>query len=110
MPCCKNGELKQLTPYYYIFHSSKSTLLDHLPMQFIDVISVTFDDKLTSTNTDENGRFTVTGSGASTIDPHLKIYHDCNDGWTPCQVNWSMVYVNGAADLNVNLWPTDEQA
>ena len=40
------------------------------------------DDVLASKHTDENGYFELEGftTELTTIDPHLKIYHDCNDG------------------------------
>lgn len=40
------------------------------------------DDELDSGVTDSIGRFTLSGSTheMTTIDPHLKVYHDCNDG------------------------------
>ncbi|WKY01470.1 hypothetical protein Q1695_015457 [Nippostrongylus brasiliensis] len=48
------------------------------------------DDVLDSGYTDANGFFELAGSTAerTTIDPHLKFYHDCNDGITPCQRRW----------------------
>ncbi|MFH4974040.1 hypothetical protein AB6A40_000749 [Gnathostoma spinigerum] len=48
------------------------------------------DDELEAAYTDENGRFTLDGGTKerTTIDPHLKIYHDCNDGSKPCQRRW----------------------
>ncbi|VDN56312.1 unnamed protein product [Dracunculus medinensis] len=48
------------------------------------------DDDLHSGYTNEQGRFDLSGQTTefTTIDPHLKIYHDCNDGVTPCQRRW----------------------
>ncbi|MFH4975593.1 hypothetical protein AB6A40_002302 [Gnathostoma spinigerum] len=40
-----------------------------------------------------NGAFVVSGSvdERSPIDPKLNIYHDCNDGWKPCQRKISFI-------------------
>ncbi|ETN68286.1 Transthyretin-like family protein [Necator americanus] len=48
------------------------------------------DDELDSGYTDANGFFELAGftTERTTIDPHLKFYHDCNDGITPCQRRW----------------------
>ncbi|CAI2348945.1 unnamed protein product [Caenorhabditis sp. 36 PRJEB53466] len=45
------------------------------------------DTKLDDKTSDSNGEFYVTGgdSEISSIDPRVNIYHDCDDGWTPCQ-------------------------
>ncbi|CAL2038090.1 unnamed protein product [Caenorhabditis brenneri] len=45
------------------------------------------DTKLDDATTDANGEFHLTGgdSEISSIDPRVNIYHDCDDGWTPCQ-------------------------
>ncbi|KIH42755.1 Transthyretin-like family protein [Ancylostoma duodenale] len=42
------------------------------------------DDELDSGYTDANGFFELAGftTERTTIDPHLKFYHDCNDGIT----------------------------
>jgi hypothetical protein len=44
------------------------------------------DDDMDDTFTDEQGRFTLEGSTTelTTIDPYLKVYHDCNDGLLVC--------------------------
>jgi len=46
--------------------------------------------------TDAQGRFTLEGSTTelTTIDPHLKVYHDCNDGIIPCQRRWKFELPN----------------
>uniref|UniRef100_A0A915E729 Transthyretin-like protein 5 n=1 Tax=Ditylenchus dipsaci TaxID=166011 RepID=A0A915E729_9BILA len=45
------------------------------------------DDLLASGKTDRSGHFELEGytHEITTIDPKLNIYHDCNDGLTPCQ-------------------------
>lgn len=42
------------------------------------------DDLMADGYTDDDGRFELEGDTmeGTTIDPHLKIYHDCNDGLT----------------------------
>ncbi|VDP10515.1 unnamed protein product [Soboliphyme baturini] len=42
--------------------------------------------------TDENGQFYVDGQTSewTSIDPVVKIYHDCLDGLKPCQRRWIM--------------------
>ncbi|KHN88832.1 Transthyretin-like protein 5 [Toxocara canis] len=46
-----------------------------------------FDDLMAEGRSDSNGRFELSGNNAEVtpIDPKLNIYHDCNDGWWPCQ-------------------------
>lgn len=41
------------------------------------------DDKMDEKRTDNNGEFFLDGeeSELTPIDPLVKIYHDCNDGW-----------------------------
>ncbi|KAI1709753.1 transthyretin-like family domain-containing protein [Ditylenchus destructor] len=48
---------------------------------------VSMDDKLDDGKTDARGYFELSGATReiSTIDPKLYVYHDCNDGWKPCQ-------------------------
>ncbi|VDN50470.1 unnamed protein product [Dracunculus medinensis] len=50
------------------------------------------DDLMGETKTDRNGYFRVVGKirEISTIDPKLNVYHDCNDGWKPCQRKFSI--------------------
>ncbi|TKR57523.1 hypothetical protein L596_030775 [Steinernema carpocapsae] len=45
------------------------------------------DDLLDEKFTDANGEFVLDGTTRelSTIEPELRIYHDCNDGIRPCQ-------------------------
>ena len=58
------------------------------------------DDKLDDGRTDSRGFFQLQGSTRefSTIDPKVYIYHDCNDGWKPCQRRFGIMipdkYVN----------------
>uniref|UniRef100_A0A914WKQ2 Uncharacterized protein n=1 Tax=Plectus sambesii TaxID=2011161 RepID=A0A914WKQ2_9BILA len=54
------------------------------------------DDEMDACYTDENGKFEVSGSSqeVTTIDPHLKIYHDCNDAVNPCQRRWKFELPN----------------
>ncbi|KAL6725695.1 hypothetical protein Aduo_007731 [Ancylostoma duodenale] len=54
------------------------------------------DDELDSGYTDANGFFELAGftTERTTIDPHLKFYHDCNDGITPCQRRWKFELPN----------------
>ena len=54
------------------------------------------DDEMAHTETDETGKFTLEGreSEMTTIDPHLNIYHDCNDGLIPCQRRWKFELPN----------------
>ncbi|PAV72383.1 hypothetical protein WR25_03975 [Diploscapter pachys] len=54
------------------------------------------DDVLASKHTDEDGYFELEGftTELTTIDPHLKIYHDCNDGIIPCQRRWAFELPN----------------
>uniref|UniRef100_A0AC35FEZ8 Uncharacterized protein n=1 Tax=Panagrolaimus sp. PS1159 TaxID=55785 RepID=A0AC35FEZ8_9BILA len=54
------------------------------------------DDDLDSGYTDENGYFDLAGDTTelTTIDPHLKIYHDCDDGLIPCQRRWKFELPN----------------
>uniref|UniRef100_A0A914YA81 Transthyretin-like protein 5 n=1 Tax=Panagrolaimus superbus TaxID=310955 RepID=A0A914YA81_9BILA len=45
------------------------------------------DDLMASGKTDGSGHFDLQGHTHefTTIDPKINIYHDCNDGLTPCQ-------------------------
>ncbi|TKR67953.1 hypothetical protein L596_024021 [Steinernema carpocapsae] len=45
------------------------------------------DDLMAAGKTDAQGRFELKGhtSEFTPIDPKLNVYHDCNDGVTPCQ-------------------------
>uniref|UniRef100_A0A7E4URY2 Transthyretin-like family protein n=1 Tax=Panagrellus redivivus TaxID=6233 RepID=A0A7E4URY2_PANRE len=45
------------------------------------------DDLLATGNTDANGRFQLSGSETelTTIDPRLKVYHNCDLGINPCR-------------------------
>ncbi|KAI3412108.1 hypothetical protein GPALN_002150 [Globodera pallida] len=54
------------------------------------------DDDLDSGYTDSMGNFVLAGDTTelTTIDPHLKIYHDCNDGLIPCQRRWKFELPN----------------
>ncbi|CAI5456767.1 unnamed protein product [Caenorhabditis angaria] len=54
------------------------------------------DDDLAKGYTNENGEFELIGftTELTTIDPHLKIYHDCNDGILPCQRRWKFELPN----------------
>uniref|UniRef100_A0A1I7YS54 Transthyretin-like family protein n=1 Tax=Steinernema glaseri TaxID=37863 RepID=A0A1I7YS54_9BILA len=61
------------------------------------------DDLLEEGHTDAEGRFRLAGhtSELTTIDPILKIYHDCDDGIMPCQRKVSFIipdaYVSSGA-------------
>jgi len=48
------------------------------------------DDTLDSGYTDSQGRFELKGDTRemTTIDPEVRIYHDCNDHGLPCQREW----------------------
>ncbi|CAD6188438.1 unnamed protein product [Caenorhabditis auriculariae] len=48
---------------------------------------VLMDTKLDDKSSDGNGEFYLSGSDSevTSIDPRVNIYHDCDDGWTPCQ-------------------------
>uniref|UniRef100_A0A914DXM7 Uncharacterized protein n=1 Tax=Acrobeloides nanus TaxID=290746 RepID=A0A914DXM7_9BILA len=54
------------------------------------------DDDLDSGYTNADGTFELSGDTTelTTIDPHLKIYHDCNDGINPCQRRWKFELPN----------------
>jgi len=54
------------------------------------------DDEMDQGYTDQNGYFELSGDTTelTTIDPHLKIYHDCNDGMIPCQRRWKFELPN----------------
>uniref|UniRef100_A0A1I7Z514 Transthyretin-like family protein n=1 Tax=Steinernema glaseri TaxID=37863 RepID=A0A1I7Z514_9BILA len=54
------------------------------------------DDDLQSGYTNDEGYFELSGDTTelTTIDPHLKIYHDCNDGIAPCQRRWKFELPN----------------
>uniref|UniRef100_A0A5S6R3D8 Transthyretin-like family protein n=1 Tax=Trichuris muris TaxID=70415 RepID=A0A5S6R3D8_TRIMR len=66
-----------------------------------DIVSDDVMDKKTSS---ANGDFLLDGRHDETtkIDPVLKIYHDCDDGWKPCQRRWSITipdkYISQASD------------
>jgi hypothetical protein len=47
------------------------------------------DDDMDAVYTDKDGHFEIGGSTYeyTTIDPYLKIYHDCNDGVTVSNLN-----------------------
>ncbi|KAL3981990.1 Transthyretin-like family protein [Acanthocheilonema viteae] len=51
---------------------------------------VTSDDLMASSYTDSGGKFDLHGNSyeLSTIDPEIRIYHDCNDYGRPCQREW----------------------
>uniref|UniRef100_A0A915CNT7 Transthyretin-like family protein n=1 Tax=Ditylenchus dipsaci TaxID=166011 RepID=A0A915CNT7_9BILA len=61
---------------------------------------VSMDDKIANTKTDSRGFFQLQGTARemTKIDPKLYIYHDCNDGFKPCQRRVSLMipdkYVN----------------
>uniref|UniRef100_A0A0N4Z3B4 Transthyretin-like family protein n=1 Tax=Parastrongyloides trichosuri TaxID=131310 RepID=A0A0N4Z3B4_PARTI len=66
------------------------------------------DDDMAAGYTDIDGYFQLSGSAEelTTIDPHLRIYHDCNDGFTPCQRRWKFelpnhYITNGASSSHV---------
>ncbi|KHN75484.1 Transthyretin-like protein 46 [Toxocara canis] len=48
------------------------------------------DDEMDSGYTDEHGEFSLSGDETelTTIDPQLKIYHECNKGLNPCPRKW----------------------
>uniref|UniRef100_A0A1I7VFQ0 Transthyretin-like protein 46 n=1 Tax=Loa loa TaxID=7209 RepID=A0A1I7VFQ0_LOALO len=48
------------------------------------------DDLMDSCYTDSGGKFDLQGNSyeLSTIDPEVRIYHDCNDYGRPCQREW----------------------
>uniref|UniRef100_A0A0R3RMT2 Transthyretin-like family protein n=1 Tax=Elaeophora elaphi TaxID=1147741 RepID=A0A0R3RMT2_9BILA len=48
------------------------------------------DDLMASCYTDSGGKFDLQGNSyeLSTIDPEVRIYHDCNDYGRPCQREW----------------------
>uniref|UniRef100_A0A914WED9 Serine/threonine-protein phosphatase n=1 Tax=Plectus sambesii TaxID=2011161 RepID=A0A914WED9_9BILA len=50
------------------------------------------DDEMDSGYTDADGKFSLSGDTRelTTIDPFLKVYHDCNDGAVPCQRKWKI--------------------
>ncbi|VDO99271.1 unnamed protein product [Soboliphyme baturini] len=50
------------------------------------------DDTMDEARTNSNGEFSLDGqtSEMTTIDPVVKIYHDCNDAYKPCQRRWKM--------------------
>ncbi|EFO14456.2 hypothetical protein LOAG_14063 [Loa loa] len=52
-----------------------------------------FDDFMGETITDSQGYFEISGNNAEVtpIDPKINIYHDCNDGWWPCQRKMSIM-------------------
>ncbi|CAB3399538.1 unnamed protein product [Caenorhabditis bovis] len=54
------------------------------------------DDDLGRGYTNADGAFELNGNTTelTTIDPHLKIYHDCNDGAQPCQRRWKFELPN----------------
>ncbi|CEF60659.1 Transthyretin-like family-containing protein [Strongyloides ratti] len=54
------------------------------------------DDDMAAGYTNEDGYFELSGSAEelTTIDPHLRVYHDCNDGFTPCQRRWKFELPN----------------
>jgi len=54
------------------------------------------DDDLDSGYTDMQGNFELAGDTTemTTIDVHLKIYHDCNDALIPCQRRWKFELPN----------------
>uniref|UniRef100_A0A1I7TJ29 Transthyretin-like family protein n=2 Tax=Caenorhabditis tropicalis TaxID=1561998 RepID=A0A1I7TJ29_9PELO len=72
------------------------------------------DDDLGSKFTDANGYFELEGhtTELTTIDPHLKVYHDCDDGINPCQRRWKFELPNNyiylrnetAKTLDIGIW------
>ncbi|KHN88828.1 Transthyretin-like protein 5 [Toxocara canis] len=60
---------------------------DVLVKMYDDDRGMDLDDFMGETTTDSEGRFEVSGTNAemSPIDPKINIYHDCEDGWWPCQ-------------------------
>ncbi|ULT82798.1 hypothetical protein L5515_018065 [Caenorhabditis briggsae] len=72
------------------------------------------DDDLGNGFTDANGAFELSGhtSELTTIDPHLKVYHDCDDGINPCQRRWKFElpnnYIFSDSDapktLDIGIW------
>jgi len=51
------------------------------------------DDDMASAKTGDDGSFTLSGTSSDplgTIDPRLKVYHNCHDGITPCERKWKM--------------------
>ncbi|CDW53990.1 Mediator of RNA polymerase II transcription subun it 22 [Trichuris trichiura] len=60
-----------------------------LATSFSDLIS---DDVMAEDHTPASGEFLLDGTEdeVTKIDPVLKIYHDCDDDWKPCQRRWSI--------------------
>ncbi|KAH7694485.1 Protein TTR-8 [Aphelenchoides avenae] len=56
-------------------------------VKLFDHDTLTRDDKIASGRTDAQGRFSISGTAneITRITPKFNIYHDCNDGITPCQ-------------------------
>jgi hypothetical protein len=56
-------------------------------VKLFDHDTFTRDDKIASGRTDGQGRFSISGTAheVTRITPKFNIYHDCNDGLTPCQ-------------------------
>uniref|UniRef100_A0A914Q083 Uncharacterized protein n=1 Tax=Panagrolaimus davidi TaxID=227884 RepID=A0A914Q083_9BILA len=54
------------------------------------------DDLMAEGTTDGNGNFRLQGytSEFTTIDPKINVYHDCNDGVTPCKRKISIMIPN----------------
>uniref|UniRef100_A0A914EIW7 Transthyretin-like family protein n=1 Tax=Acrobeloides nanus TaxID=290746 RepID=A0A914EIW7_9BILA len=63
------------------------------------------DDLMADGRTDSDGRFELKGSASelTTIDPILKVYHDCDDGIMPCQRKVAFIipdnFVNQGKDV-----------
>ncbi|VDL71309.1 unnamed protein product [Nippostrongylus brasiliensis] len=80
-PCQREWRIR--IPSNYIFSGSQPERPMDLGTMNLEVRPDP-DDVLDSGYTDANGFFELAGSTAerTTIDPHLKFYHDCNDGIT----------------------------
>ncbi|GMS78454.1 hypothetical protein PENTCL1PPCAC_629, partial [Pristionchus entomophagus] len=62
------------------------------------------DDLMAEGVTDGQGRFSLRGTTdeALTIDPKINIYHDCNDGITPCQRRTTIFVPNSYVTQGTN--------
>jgi len=76
----------------------------NIKVKLVDIdTSIDPDDVMAEGHTDSTGAFDLQGDTmeGTTIDPFLKVYHDCNDGMTPCQRRWKFElpnkYISGGA-------------
>ncbi|KAK0421336.1 hypothetical protein QR680_015184 [Steinernema hermaphroditum] len=69
------------------------------------------DDQLADMKTDSEGNYQLEGGVGAifAMDVHFKIYHDCNDGITPCQRKVNLKIPRGVMNMQFK-FPDEERS